>query len=358
MIDRAGSRKTLAEGLFWPLGLVWAPDGSAIWFAAGDGTGTSAIHALSLSGRDRIVYRAPGYLTLLDRSNDGRLLFTRDDWRVESIAKSPASDEERDISWLDVSNVADITNDGQRVAIVDLGVGAASKIVSYLRGTDGSPAVRLSEGSVSALSPDGTRAILQIGSGAERTLRLVPTGAGEAVQLNARLPRNITALSWFPRGNQVIATAGDRDQPARCYLADLDTGNTRALTPAATSCGRGAASPDGQFVLATDSGGALAAYPIAGGGVRPLPFLEAGETPLGWSADGQSILVRQMDGVPSRVTRIGVTDGRRQPFAVLGPRDTAGVAAIGVVAFSRDGSAYAYSFMRHTSTLFVASGLR
>jgi Tol biopolymer transport system component len=358
VVDLSGSRVTLAEALFWPLGLVWHPDGETILFAAGDGTGTSTIHAMSLTRRDRIVYRAPGYLTLLDRASDGRLLIARDDWRVESIVKAPGSAEERDVSWLDVSNVADITRDGSRVAIVDLGIGAGSKVVSYLRGTDGSPAIRLSEGAVRALSPDGKRAIVQFGAGPKQAFRIVPTGPGEAVDLTAKLPGIVTALFWHPRANQLIATAAATDQPSRCYVVDLDNGAARAVTPAKTSCSIGAVSPDGQVVLAADGSGALAAYPIAGGEPRPIPFLEPGETSLGWSTDGQSVFVRQKESLPVRVTRIAIADGQRRTLAVLGPRDRAGVATIGGVVLAGDGAGYAYSFLRRTSTLFLVSGLK
>lgn len=354
--DRDGTRHTLAQGLVWPMGLAWDHDDASIWFAAGDGSGTTTIHAITLTGKDRVVYRIPGYATLQDRSPDGRLLFTRDEWRVEAIARL-RDGSVRDLSWLDVSNVADMTSDGSRIAIIDLGVAAGSKVVSYLRATDGSPAVRLSEGGVMALSPDGKRAIVRPRSDAGSQLQIVPTGPGEALPLKAGLPVDVSAVSWS-LANQLIVTAGDRGQPARCHLVDLDSGDARPVTPVGTACGIGAISPDGRFVLATTTDGVASVYPIDGSAPQPLRGIQPGETPVRWSSDGTAFFAREVDGIPANLTRIRFSDGQRQHIAALGPEDPIGVTAIGSMVITPDASAYAFSYLRHTSTLFLTNRLQ
>ena len=59
------------------------------------------MHAVSLGGRERLVVRAPGILTLNDISRDGRLLLTADTAREGLMPLSPGDTKERDLSWLD-----------------------------------------------------------------------------------------------------------------------------------------------------------------------------------------------------------------------------------------------------------------
>jgi hypothetical protein len=120
----------------------------------------------------------------------------------------------------------------------------------------------------------------------------------------------------------------------------------------------GAVSPDGRYLLTTGADGAASAYPVQGGEPLALRGLQADEVPLGWSADGKSVFARRRDGVPVRVTRVELRGGQRQEVLALGPHDRVGVHTIGFIALTADASAYAYSYLRHTSTLFVASGLR
>jgi hypothetical protein len=357
VVDREGFRRTLTEGLVWPMGLAWEQDDSRLWFASGEGNGTTAIHALTLGGSDRIVYRLPGYATLQDRSDDGRLLLTRDDWRVEAMAQRVGA-APRDISWLDVSNVADMTSDGSQVAIYDVGVAAGSKVVSYLRATDGSPAVRLAEGLVLSLSPDGKMAIVRFATKAGSMFRIVPTGPGDSVPLQAGLPPEVSGVSWHAGGNRVVVTAREAGGPWRCYLADVPSGHSRPVTPAGTTCPKGTASPDGRLLLATTADGGTLVYPIDGSAPRPLPGIQPGERPVRWSGDGTAIFVRRLEGVPATVTRIRLSDGQRQDLATLGPQDPVGVARIASISAAADASAYAYSYLRYTSTLFLATGLR
>jgi Tol biopolymer transport system component len=356
--SRDGTKTTLMAGLIWPMGLAWEEDGASIWFAVGDGGGTSSIRRITLAGRERVAYRTPGYLMLHDRSPDGRVLLTRDDWRVEAVARAPGAGDERDISWLDVSNVSGITADGRQVALWDEGVASGSKIVSYLRGVDGSPAIRLGDGIVRALSPDGERAIVQVQSTSGSSLQIVPTGPGDATTLVAGLPPRTASVSWFPNGRRLAVTAADDGQPWRCYVVEIEARSSRPLTPLGVSCDAGAVSGDGRYLVATGADGLASAYPVEGGEPRAVVGLQPGESPVSWSADGTSLFVRRVEGVPMRLTRVDLGSGQRKEELAIGPRDRVGVNTISGVALTADGSAYAYSYLRHTSTLFVASGLK
>ena len=57
------------------------------------------------------MYLGTGTLTLHDISKDGRVLFSRDDWR-SGIAGAGPDGKERDLSWHDWTVARDISDDG------------------------------------------------------------------------------------------------------------------------------------------------------------------------------------------------------------------------------------------------------
>ena len=79
VVDRSGRKSTVARD--WAgFGLAWAPSGTEIWFTAtrpAPGEFAPSLHAVSLSGVERPVYRAPDWLVLHDISEDGRVLLSR-----------------------------------------------------------------------------------------------------------------------------------------------------------------------------------------------------------------------------------------------------------------------------------------
>src|SRR4029078_11025387 len=104
LVDLKGQARTLSSGWNSVLGLAWAPGGDEIWFT---GTRTGAaqqIHAVSRSGKERVLLAAPATLTLHDVSRDGRALVSRDAWGAGVIALLPRGGHARDASWLRVQH--------------------------------------------------------------------------------------------------------------------------------------------------------------------------------------------------------------------------------------------------------------
>jgi hypothetical protein len=58
VITRDGTRATLARNLIWPMGIAWEHDGSAVWFAAADGDGSSSVRVTNLASASSIAHRA------------------------------------------------------------------------------------------------------------------------------------------------------------------------------------------------------------------------------------------------------------------------------------------------------------
>jgi hypothetical protein len=61
--------------------------------------------------------------------------------------------------------------------------------------------------------------------------------------------------------------------------------------------------------------------------------------------------------LPRRVFRIDLATGERTLWKELMPRDAAGISAVDPV-ISRDGRAYAYSYLRRLEDLYLATGVR
>src|SRR4029078_750505 len=127
-----------------------------------------------------------------------------DNRRREMIAFAPGDQKERDLSWMDWSFPRDLSSDGKLVLFEEEGAGGGQDYSVYIRGTDGSAAVRLGDGYAVALSPDGQTALSSLPSSAS-TVFLLPTGAGQPKKLNFDFyTRAFLTATWMPDGKSLI----------------------------------------------------------------------------------------------------------------------------------------------------------
>jgi len=82
-----------------------------------------------------------GRNVLHDVAPDGRVLLATVNTRVGIRCLPPGASEERDLVWLDVSNVQELSNDGKDMLFSELSYGEGRNSAIYLRPTDGRPAV-------------------------------------------------------------------------------------------------------------------------------------------------------------------------------------------------------------------------
>jgi eukaryotic-like serine/threonine-protein kinase len=75
VVDMSGTKQVLSAGWVTVRGLAWSPSGQEVWFSANKSDGSGEIHAVSLAGRERLVWRQPTDIALTDISSDGRVLF-------------------------------------------------------------------------------------------------------------------------------------------------------------------------------------------------------------------------------------------------------------------------------------------
>jgi Tol biopolymer transport system component len=300
----------------------------------------------------------PGTLTLHDISSGGRLLMTRDTNRYEVLGFSPGEPKERDLSWIDWSLATDISSDGKTLLFSEAGEGGGAGYSVYVRGTDGSPAVRLGQGAAGGLSPDGKWVFSVINPASGQQLILLPTGAGE----ERRLPTEGLNLQyfpdWLPDSRHVLFTANEAGHGSRIYLLDIEGGRPRALTPEGYLSYRRVVSPDGRFCVLRGPDQRIYLYPLEGGEPTPIPGLSSLDIPTRWAADSRSIYVYRRGQVPAKVYRVEISTGRKELWRELIPADSSGVMDIPTVIPTPDGGSYAYSYGRILSDLFVVEGVK
>jgi Tol biopolymer transport system component len=355
IIDRHGNAKAHSSFYASVQGLAWSPNGKEVWFTAVPGGSARSLYALDFSGKERLIYRAPGGVTIHDISRTGLVLLTTDKSRVSMFALAPGETKERSLSWFDWSLLSDMSADGKTVIFGESGEATANDDAVFVRSTDGAPAVRLGSGDFGRLSPDGKWAIMETGKPAN--LELVPIGAGESRQLTNGKVHHFNS-GWLPNGKAIFFSTSPAGQSRRSYLMDIDSPGAaaRPITPEGTIAFL--AMPDGKFLLASDMSRQRWLYPVAGGEPQKLNLsLEPGEGILSFFDNGKSVLVRAR-GVPVKITRIDLATGKREPFREIAPADPAGVQTIPVIKFSEDGKSYAYSLGRQLSDLYVVDGLK
>jgi hypothetical protein len=124
-----------------------------VWFTAARRGEFKSLRAVTLDGRERVVTRLFGQLDFRDISRDGRVLLVQPNFGIEMRGLGPGASTERDLTWLGLSSVAGLSPDGRQVLFTHYPEGAGEGGQTYMRRTDGTPAVRLGDGLALALSP-------------------------------------------------------------------------------------------------------------------------------------------------------------------------------------------------------------
>jgi Tol biopolymer transport system component len=364
VVDSDGKKTNLTEEWFTIQGLAWSPDGKEVWFTASKSGTDRTLYAVTLGGKQRIVARLPGALMLLDIAKDGRVLLVRATWRRELMGFSAGDSKERELSWLDYTYPADLSEDGKTLLFDEEGGGGAldySKsggftYAVYIRKTDGSPAVLLGEGGAVALSPDGKWAVTQ-SQGSPSRLKLLPTGAGQAREL-ANSTLNHSWARWFPDGKHLLFSGNEPGQGVKLYIYDLATDKSNPFTPEGVNGTAFVISADSKQVagIGPDHKGYL--YPVAGGDPVPIKGLNPGEQPITFSADGQSLYLYQPGELPARVDRLDLRTGQRTVWRQLMPTDPAGVENIGPILMTPDAKTCVFGYHRMLADLYLVEGLK
>jgi hypothetical protein len=357
VVDLKGNARALCSGWLSARGLAWSPDGREVVFSAfRSGVGRS-LYAVTLDAVERPLLEVPGHMTLLDVSRQGSGLVVLENERARIQYLAAGDTAARDLSWLDWTLVRAITPDGARILFDETGVGGGDLHSVYLRGTDGSPAVRLGDGACFDISPDGMWALAGV-SAAESygRLDLLPCGAGT--------PRTIPIEGvdvhnavWFPEGTTICVLGQEPGGGTRLFKVDSLTGNHQAFTEPGISSYDVLVSPDGRLVAAHGPDRKMMLYPTDGGEPKPAAGIVPSDRGIRWCADGAALFVFTRGELPAKVFRVDITSGERKLWKELSPSDPTGVEGLTSVRTTPDGGAFAYSYAQRLNDLYVVEGL-
>ena len=354
VVNRSGEKKTLTREWNGEEGLAWSPDGNEVWFTAASANEFEILRAVTLAGRVRLIVSGPGYLTIHDTARDGRVVMARDAFRFEMVGLSPGATRERDLSWFNGVALRELSPDGKAILFTNFMMGAGINYSTYLRRTDGSPAVNLGDGDGCALSPDGKWVLALMYAPSQ--LMLLPTGPGEPRRLDIPgIETFARPLKWTPDGKQVLFSGREPGHTWRSYLYDLDGGTPHPLTKEGVTAAM--ISPDGNFFLASDPQGKVAVHAMQGTAVRPVTGINEDDDVAAWSADGRSLYVYRRGEMPFHVFRLDLSTGRKEPLNVVAPADTSGAERSHIL-FTPDGKGYVYEVARPLCELYLVEGLR
>jgi hypothetical protein len=350
IVDRDKTVTTLTKEFASLRGLAWSSD-REVWFAAADNDKSNrALRAVTLKGKERVVFEAPGALTLWDLWSDGRVLLTLDEERRAVMALAPGESVPQDVSWLDKSGLAAISQDGRWLLCGD-------RNWVFLRATDGSQLRLLLQGaSADDLASDGETLLAT----KDATLVILRPG----VSVPQPLPPGGIVTNrggyWFPRSgtSRVLFTGQREGELQRSFIQDVTGGPPTPITP--EGFWGVAISQDDQWIAATKgSGPPIQIVPVNGvGKPRIVPGVQEGERPVAFSQDGNAVWVFRRSRIPGNVASVDIATGRRLQEKVLDPPDRAGVYSIVDVAITPSGNAYAYSYNRVLSQLYLVTGLK
>jgi eukaryotic-like serine/threonine-protein kinase len=359
VVDLSGRRRTLSDGWTGFGWLTFSPRGDEIWFTGSrPGIPYGEIHAVTLSGKERVLTRMAGGALVADVSRDGGVLIHFFSCHMTLHVLVPGETNERDLSWFDQSSSgagAGISDDGKLVAFTEAGQASSSLSDAYVRKTDGSPAVRLGAGTAMGLSPDGHWVLVYVAT-VPPELRALPVGAGAATVFDHGDVVQFEVGSWFPTGNRIYFSGRERGHGWRIYTQDIG-GKPRAISPEGFRAMRGGTTPDGRFIAAFDPKGARCLYPADGGEPRPIPRFEG--RPVRISSDGQSLFTLVGDN-PGSVFKMNLTNGAKELWKTVTPPDPQGVEGGFQETFhlTPDGRGYSYSCERCQNDLYLVEGLR
>jgi len=356
LMDLKGNKKKISQEWESLQGLAWSPRGDEVWFTSAKVGNDRFLNAVSLAGVERLLAREPGTLTLQDVTRDGRVLLTRDVPRVGMVGMGPGATKESDLSWLDWSAPTDLSSDGKTLLFSESGEGGGENYSTYIRPTDGSPAVRLGDGSAYALSQDKKWVIAgPVHSPLESIL--LPTGAGESRKLT-HAGVELVRAHWLPDNKRYTFIGNEKDRGLRLWVQSVEDDKPNPISPEGIRATQWVPSPDGKVVAAVQSDHKGYLFPVDGGEPRPIPGFPDGYVPVGWTVDGRSLFVYNPGDLPAEVYQLNLVTGQKQLWKRLMPADAAGITDIGPILITPDGKSYVYEYGRTLSDLYLVEGIK
>lgn len=341
----------------YPDSLNWSAKGDEVWFStvADSVGGGYELYGVSLTGKQRLVSHFPSTFIIRDISTQGKLLAEFSDYR--GILMLGSNGNERELSWLDNSDIRDFSHDGKMLLIHERGDGSdVPGGTVYIRGVDGSAAVRLGSASPICFSPDNTLVLAR--NGLSKIL-VVPVRAGAVRMFEYPQFKTIEDAGFLPDSKQFVLFASTNEEHIESFFQDVAGGKLKAARLKDVHFFGDAQniSPDGRLIIGKDSAGIAKVFRLDGGPPILFSGMEKNETPIQWSQNSDAIFVYDSSLLPAKVYKIEIADGHRTLFKEIMPPDRAGVARVRSIRISPDEKSYAYTYGRLLATLYLIDGV-
>jgi hypothetical protein len=358
VLDGAGKVTTTGRQWFTMIGLAWAPDDSEVWFTGGE-VRKNAIHALSLDGRERIVYTSSAHIQLDDISPTGDVLLETSFDRMDLQYLSRTGGQ-RLLSFTDwTASIGGVSDSGEVLFTAVDPFPTESNYLAVLQKIDGSAPQVLGPGATLDLSADGRWALVQ--SLDTKQLTAIPTGPGQPRTFETR---GLTILSarFLSGESTVLAIArSSSDTDGRLYVVSGGKTDPKPLGSVHVLLQRGGlhVSPDGRVAAATRSDGRLGLIALADGSELPFPQELTMMTPRGWSSEGHLWVSEGGRSVPARMRllRVDLKTGSVLEERRIVPSELAGAFLITYAVISRNGEHTVFLANRRPGSLDIVRGL-
>jgi hypothetical protein len=309
---------------------------------------------VDLHGRQRVVYRSAGVLSLLDTRPDGRALLHRAyDW-LGLAARFPGEATDRELTVSGGSAVAGVSADGRAVLLYNTSGGGGDPVggrVSHIRRQDEPDPIRIAEGRGEDLSPDAGSALVRRDGG----LYDVPVGAGVPRRLDLGGIEPLAARFVPPDATRIVVVGRREGSGAWLWLVPRAGGAGRALGPESPSApGRVAVGP--RFVAVKFVREAVTLIPLDGAPARDVGGLSPTLVPASFNSEDGALFLYEPQ--TCELDTLDPATGKVRLFRKIGPADRTGLVNCGPVVPSSDGRAYAYTYNRVQADVILAEGLR
>jgi len=359
VVDQSGANRVLIRGMTSVSGIAWLPSGDEVWCSGINELERHGVWAVRLDGSRRETHPSPCRVTLHDIARDGRVLMGIGSLRVGMNVSSDDAVREADLAWFDGSVVTDLSADGRQVLLVEAAGAENPHYACYLRDVDGSPAVRLGEGTATRISADGEW-VLAILNRPSHGLVMYPTGIGEPRPIAFDGIDHVLWAGFHPDSRHVFAVGSTAGRPKRLYLLPVERGVPRLLWDEEIDLDRIVGlpiAPDGDRLVLRRVSGEYVMYSCKTGAAEAIHGLAPGEFAVRFDESGHSLYLASGTHLRQRVDRLNLKRGEHSTWRALKPPDPTGVMFVGPPVVAANGSRYAYSFFKQMSDLYVVEGL-
>jgi hypothetical protein len=348
VFDAGGALKFTSEMWNGVYGLAWTSNHKLWVTATAPQIMARQLFEIDLHGGQRQVLDVPGELTVHDVAGDGTALVAMNERRI--LMRAFTQGKWRDFSWLDRTILVTISADGSTILFHEGGQGGGALGTTYIRSTDGSPAVRLSDGYGVDLSPDKRWALVWLPVVPAKYL-LVPTGAGDPKPVTTPNIPQARPLGFTHDQRGLVWIGRTKENELQTFATELDGSSPRPMGPPGTLLM--GASRNGRYEVRVQ-GNVFQLWDYTQKSSQPIQYIEPNDQLLSLSDDAQWVYLARTTAVPTlKVLHVNLRTGATELVTEVTVTDLAGIMSLSRMSITPDGKTVVLGYVRHLSELYL-----